>query len=169
MKDLFAERLASLDLRRPGGGAEDPQALGLKGVDNAGHERSLGADHGEVNRAGPGQPHQPRDVPGLHRDVLADLCRSRIARGDEHLGAVGGQFPGQGMLATTATDNEDATRGACHWERSFRKWSWAEDGSGTAGFAAKARTAPEGSRLPEGSRDANRLSAPAKPALLGYD
>ena len=106
MEDLLAEDLAAFELRGLGGRAEDSQSSRREGVDHSCHEWSLGANNREINAPGSGEFDERRNVVGRHRHVLGNRRRAGVPGSNEHLGAVAGQFPGEGMFTAPATDDE---------------------------------------------------------------
>ena len=60
---LLGEDLAALELGGGAAGAEDPQPVRLEEVDDAGGQRRLGADDGQVDRALAGEGEQPAACP----------------------------------------------------------------------------------------------------------
>ena len=113
VQDLLAENLAALELRRLGGGAEHPQSGGREGIDDAGDERRLRPDDREIDAALLGELHEAGDVGRRHRHVLGDRRRARVAGSHEHLRAVAGQLPGEGMFAAAAAYDQN-TAGCGH-------------------------------------------------------
>ena len=108
-EELLGEVLGALELGGGLGRAEDRQAGGAEGIDHAGGQRGLGADHGEGDLLAPGQLDQHLDVGDRH--VLQQLLGSGagVARRDQHAGNLGrlGEFPGQRVFAAAGTDDED--------------------------------------------------------------
>ena len=111
--DLLAKQLASLELRGLRRRAEDSQARGLEGIDDAGDQRRLRSHHGQVDLPRLSKSDQRLNVIRGNRDVLRDSRRAGVARGDEHFGAVAGQFPGDRMLPAATSDHENTTRCRC--------------------------------------------------------
>ena len=75
------------------------------GVGHPGDQRRLRADH---NQVGAGRPGQASDLPGVgrvHRMLVGELGDARVARRRMQVGdvRVGGQGPGQRVLAATRT------------------------------------------------------------------
>jgi hypothetical protein len=109
MQDLLAEDLAALEPRGLGRGAEGAESRGAEGVDDAGDERRLGTDDGQIDGAISRRRDESSDVGGGDGHVLGDGGGARIARRTEHFRAVAGEFPGEGVFTAPAADDEDAT------------------------------------------------------------
>src|SRR5690606_31769408 len=110
-KEILGEGLAALELRGRRAGPEDAQAGGLETIDDAGHQRHFGADHGESHALVAGQRQQRLDVGGLDVDVAAArFCRGAgVAGSDQHFGHSRRlrQLPRQCVFAAAGTDDED--------------------------------------------------------------
>ena len=113
--DLAAERLARFDAggrrRRP----ERRHAGRQQGVRDPGGQRRLGADHRELDRLAPCQLDQRRAVERIDPRDDADPRLGRdpgAARRNDHLvdTRLGGQLPGERVLAPAAADDEDPGR-----------------------------------------------------------
>jgi hypothetical protein len=113
-EEVLGEGLAALQPRGGGGGAEHAQAGGAEQVDDAGHQRRLGADDGQVDVLVAGQFAQAFQVVGLDRHVAAlGLERGAgVARRDQHFVHARrlGELPGQRVLAAAGTDDEEFHR-----------------------------------------------------------
>lgn len=79
------------------------------GVGHTLHERGLGADHDQAAAGLTGKICNRRRILGVEGDVLAQLKRAAVARGDvERAAARGlGELGSQGVLATAATQQQD--------------------------------------------------------------
>ena len=126
--DLLAEQLASLKLCGLRCRAKDPQTCSRERIDYSGHERGFRTDHCEIDSPGLSQGHEGGDIVGGNCNVLGHGRRAGIARRHKYLGPITGQFPGDGMLPTAATNHQNTTRrrwiraaGSCwHGAISFR-------------------------------------------------
>src|SRR4029079_5271081 len=111
--DVVAERLARFDAGGGGGRAEHRDPVLVERIDDAGSQRRLGGDHGELCRDGLGDEDDPFGVEGV--EVLerahARLGPDRVAPGRDgdlvHT-RFDAELPGEGMLAGPAADDEDA-------------------------------------------------------------
>ena len=108
VEDLLAEDLAALELGRPGGGTEDSQPGGGEGIDDARHQRRFGPDDGEVDAAILGQFQKPGNIGGGDGHIFGNGRRARVSGGDQHFGAVANQFPGQGVFAAAAANDQNS-------------------------------------------------------------
>ena len=106
----FREHLAALELRGGARRTEDRAASRREQIDDAAIERQLGPDDGEIDRA------RARRARAAPRDRLASAATHRGHSGDagiagraEHRGdaALGGELPGEGVLAAAAADHQD--------------------------------------------------------------
>jgi hypothetical protein len=106
--DLLGVRLAALEPRGLGRGAEAGDPAGADGVRRARHQRPLGPDDDEVGALALGEVGHGRGVP-RHEVAAPVVGDARVARGHEHLvdGGVGLEGPGQGVLAGSGPDDED--------------------------------------------------------------
>ena len=113
-QDVLHPRLGALE---PGGGRPGPEgqaAPGLDGVDDAGHQRDLGADDDEVGRDLVGEGGHGLGVGGGHGHAVADSGHPRVPRGARHRVDRRrlGQPMGQGVLPPSGPHDEDPHRAA---------------------------------------------------------
>jgi hypothetical protein len=111
-EEVLAEDLARFEL---GGLLARPERLDAGGahrVDDAGGQRRLGADDGQVDGVVLGELHQRGDVGIADGDVLSVDRRAGIAGGDEDAFDPRAlfDFPGEGVFASAAADNHDLHR-----------------------------------------------------------
>src|SRR6185503_4015898 len=108
-EQVLAEDLAAFELGRLPGGAEDLQPVVLEEVDDALAERAFGADDREVDGVLLRELEEPLEVVRVDVDALGVLGDSGIAGRRVQLGEEGRtrNFPGQGVLASAAADEED--------------------------------------------------------------
>ena len=125
MEDLLAEKFASLELGRPRRRSEDPQTGGSEGVDKARHERRLRAHNGQIDLPFAGKPDESGNVRGTQRHVFSDPGSAGVPGGDEYLGPVFGEFPGEGVLPSASADNQNTAgcggNGAGSFQRQKQK------------------------------------------------
>ena len=110
LHDLLGERLGALDGRGPAAGTEARDAGRAQRVGHPGYQRRLRADHDQV---GAGRPGQARHLPGVrrvHRVLVGELGDARVAWRRMQVGdvRVGGQGPGQRVLAAARTEEKDS-------------------------------------------------------------
>ena len=105
---VLGEALRPLDPRRRPARAEDADAVAAERVADAGDERRLGPDHGQVGVEAAGEPEQGLRVVRPHRVAVAERRDSRIARRGVERGQAGclRQLPRQRVLATARPDEE---------------------------------------------------------------
>ena len=110
-KEILAECLGTFQLGGPTGGAEAAQSCSRKGIHHSGYERGFWADDAEADVVVLGEGDQPLDIVDRdgHVHQFRFARRARIARCDEHPVRQRrlGRLPGQGMLAATASDDEN--------------------------------------------------------------
>ena len=112
----MAERLARLDPGRRRGRAEDGDPGLRQRIGHPGGKRRLRSDDDQLGGLTPGARDDRGRVERIHPGHAADprLPGDRIAAGrDDHLvdARLGGQLPGQRVLAAAAPDDEDPGRG----------------------------------------------------------
>ena len=108
--DLLGEGLAAFE---PGGlarGAEHEQPVLGEEVGDAGDQRDLGSDDGQVDLLAPGEREQAGEVVGLDGDRVGFLADAGVAGRAEHLGGQRRSTEGmdEGVFATAAADYQNA-------------------------------------------------------------
>ena len=114
LQQILAEDLAPFELSRAFRGAEDAELLGLEGIDNSGNQRSLRADHGQLNGILLGEADESGNILRGNIDVHRIRCGAGVSRRDEDgAGARAvAQLPRQGVLASPVADDQDVH--LCH-------------------------------------------------------
>ena len=107
----FANVLDELDSRGCGGRTEDGHASLDACVGHAGRGRGIGADDHQVHRAFRRKTGDRGRIGGIDGDVLGNLSGAPVARRDDHrhIGRIATAGPGQRMLASAGSDDEDPT------------------------------------------------------------
>ncbi|MCY1369369.1 hypothetical protein D9M69_564050 [compost metagenome] len=108
-EEVLGEGLRAFQLGGGGGGAEDVQLARAEQVDHAFHQRRFRADDGQLH-VFLGEVGQLLDGQHVDGDVLAFVLGrgAGVARRDEDLldARVLRHFPGQGVFATAAADDQ---------------------------------------------------------------
>ena len=108
--DLFGERLAALELRCLAAGTEDEQAVVGEEIADAGDQRRLGTDHGEVDLLTASEGEQRGQILGVDGHVVGFVAGAGVARRAEELRGEpgGGERVDEGVLPAATTDHQDA-------------------------------------------------------------
>jgi len=106
--DLFGEKLAALDAGGLGVRSEHAQAALAEQIGQAGDERRLRSDHGQVGTLLGGEVEQRRDVVGADGHAVRLGGDAGVARGAEHLRSEAGlhERMDEGVLSAAAADHE---------------------------------------------------------------
>ena len=115
IRHLVAERLARLDARRRRRRPEDREPRVGQGIGHASRQRRLRPDDDQLRGLASGRRDDPGRIERIHvgRPTHPWLQRDRVApRHDNDLidAGLGGQLPGQRMLAAAASHDEDPGR-----------------------------------------------------------
>ena len=109
LHEVLGEGLGGLEPGAVLRGTEDAQAAVLEDVHDAGGKGVIGADDGEVDLFGLGEPGEGFDIGDGDGKIAAEGLGAGIARGAKEVGHAGrlAQLPTECVLAAAAADDED--------------------------------------------------------------